>query len=91
MPFWSRIFGSAPADPAPATGEDYRGFRITPDPMREPGGYRVAARIEMVVAGETRVHRMIRADVCASPEAAREMTLLKARVLIDEQGERIFG
>jgi hypothetical protein len=88
MPFWSRLFGSSRTDdPAPAKAEDYKGFRITPGPLREGAQYRVAARIEK----DGRVHDLIRADTIASLDEATTISLAKARQLIDQQGEGLFG
>jgi hypothetical protein len=33
----------------------------------------------------------LRADICQSREEAERLTILKARQIIDEQGERMFG
>ena len=92
MPFWSRLFG-AKSDTAAdaATGEEYKGFRITPAPQREGGQFRVAARIEKVVDGAPRRHDLIRADTLASGDEAAKVSLAKARQIIDEQGDRLFG
>ena len=79
--------GLAPA----AELETYKGFRIIPEPIKDTGGYRVCARIEKEVDGESRSHRMIRADMCSSEDQAREISTAKARVLIDERGEALFG
>lgn len=89
MPFWKSLFGSkAPDTPAAeAAGEDYNGFRITPAPIREGGQFRVAARI----GKDGRVHQLIRADTMGSEDEARAASIRKARQVIDEQGERIFG
>ena len=86
MSLWSRLFGSRPAEPAPAAGEDYEGFRITPDPAPAPGGHRIAATIEK----DGRSHRLVRADVLSDREAAVAASLGKARQVIDERGERLF-
>lgn len=92
MPFWSRLFGAKqPAEPAPGGAEEHKGFRITPKPIREGGSFRVAARIEKEVAGVSRVHELVRADTVASPDEARALSVAKARQVIDEQGERLFG
>ena len=91
MPFWSRLFGGKPAEePASAPAEEHKGFRITPKPIREGGQYRVAARIEKDVAGNLRVHELVRADSIASLDEARALSLAKARQVIDEQGEGLF-
>ncbi len=87
MPFWSRLFGSSPANPTETPGEDYNGFRITPSPAKTNGQFRVGARIEK----DGRRHEMIRADTIASEDEARAISLAKARQMIDQQGERLFG
>jgi hypothetical protein len=88
MSFWKRLFGSKSDDPAPsAAGEDYNGFLITPTPIREGGQFRVAARIEK----DGQSHELIRADTMASAEDATAASLRKARQIIDEQGDRLFG
>ena len=92
MPLWSRFFGGKQAkEPASAPSEEHKGFRITPRPISEGGHYRIAARIEKEVAGVPRVHDLVRADTVASPDEARALSLAKARQVIDEQGERLFG
>jgi hypothetical protein len=92
MPLWSRFFGDKQAKaPASAPSEEHKGFRITPKPIHEGGQYRIAARIEKEVAGVPRVHDLVRADTVASPDEARALSLAKARQVIDEQGERLFG
>ena len=78
----------APAAPEPET---YEGFRIFPEPIKEGGGYRLGARIEKEVGGETKVHRLIRADVFQAEDEAVKYSLSKAKQMIDQQGERLFG
>jgi hypothetical protein len=91
MSLLSRLFGRRPArDPEPDP-EIHKGFRIFAVPIREGGGYRVAARIEKEIGGSVKSHRMIRADIFDSAETAFEMSVKKAKVLIDEQGEAVFG
>lgn len=87
MPFWSRLFGSRPDAPAGPQGEMYKDFLVTAAPIREGGQYRVAARIEK----DGRRHDLIRADTMVSQDEAAAISLAKARQIIDELGERIFG
>lgn len=94
MSLFSRLFGGggkaqAPAQSAPPEG--YKEFEIFVEPRSEGGQYRVCARIEKDVDGERRTHTMVRADTMASLDDARAMSLAKARQVIDEQGERMFG
>lgn len=90
MSIFSKLFGGGGApkqDAEPVTHGDYR---IFPEPMKEAGGYRIAARIEKDAGGATRTHHLIRADVCQTEDEARETSILKAKQMIDQQGDGIF-
>ena len=93
MSILSRLFGGGggtkPKTPdAPA--EEYNGFRITPAPQEDEGGWRVGARIEAGIGGEAKVHHFLRADVVRDRDEAVAVSLRKAKQVIDEQGARIF-
>ncbi len=88
MSLLSKLFGGAAREVTP---ELYEGFRIYAEPVRESGGYRLAARIEKEVAGETLTHHLIRADVFTSEEEAARFAAIKARLLIDQLGEGLFA
>lgn len=89
MSLLSRLFGggSAQTKAEPVLHNDYR---IFPEPAQAQGGFQVQARIERDIDGETKIHRMIRADKCQSMEEASDTALFKARMLIDQQGDSIF-
>lgn len=89
MSLLKRLFGGGSAPEVEP--ETYKEFRIFAEPMKEPSGFRVAARIEKEIDGETRTHQLIRADVCNTEDQAREISSGKARALIDEKGEQLFG
>ncbi len=93
MSWLSKLLGGSSGGETPPSspGEDYKGFRITPQPIREGGHYRVAARIEKTVDGAARQHDLIRADTIASLDEATAISAAKARQMIDEQGDRLFG
>ncbi len=92
MPFWSRLFGRASEEPVAAgSSEEFKGFRITAKPIREGGSYRIAARIEKEVDGIPRMHELVRADTVASLHEARVLSVSKARQIIAEQGDGLFG
>jgi len=90
MSLLSRLFGSAPAAAPEPEPEIYKDFRIFVEPIREGGLYRIAARIEKEADGELRSHRLIRADSCEDAALARELTLQKAKQMIDQVGDAIF-
>jgi hypothetical protein len=88
--FLKRLFGSGGADApkaAPGPSEVYQGFAITPDPAEAEGGWRIGATIEK----DGRTHVLIRADTLRDRGAAIEASVAKARQVIDQQGDGIFG
>jgi len=94
MSLWKKLFGGgggAGRQEPPLDPVEYKGFVIRPAPFVEGGQYQTCGIITREVGGETKEHRFIRADRFASKDDAVDITLRKARQLIDEQGERIFG
>ncbi|SDK30871.1 HlyU family transcriptional regulator [Aliiruegeria lutimaris] len=89
MSLLSRLFGGGGSKPQ-VEPESYKGFAIFVEPIKEANGFRVSARIEKEVGGETRSHTLIRADVCTDPVQAAEISASKAKQMIDERGERLF-
>lgn len=88
MSILSRLFGGGSApEPDP---EVHKAFRIYPEPKPEGGGFRIAGRIEREIGGEVKVHRFLRADLIQSRDEADRLSILKAKQIIDEQGERLF-
>ena len=90
MSLLSRLFGGGtPKETAePVT---YQGYSIRPEPIKEGGEYRIAARIEKDVGGETKTHHLIRADTISDFDAAIEASVEKAKIMIDQHGDGIFG
>lgn len=92
MSLWKKLFGGGAAkEEPPLDPVEYKGFTIRPAPFVEDGQYQTCGIITKEVGGEVREHRFIRADRFAAKDDAVDITLRKARHLIDEQGERIFG
>ena len=85
MSFLSKLFGGGAA-PEPETTE-YEGFAITPQPIKEGSHYRISAKIEK----EGKTHTLIRADTLDSLEAANDASVNKAKTLIDQMGDSLFG
>lgn len=92
MSFFAKLFGGGTDTPKTSNtpAEEHAGFKIYVEPMKEAAGYRISARIEKDVDGETQSHHMIRADVCQNLDEAHSTSLLKAKMLIDQQGDAIF-
>ncbi len=90
MSIFKRWFGggaSAKPEPEPVA---YKDFRIYPEPVKTAGGYRVAARVEKHVDGTLRTHHLIRADICESEQEAADQATRKARMVIDQQGDKLL-
>jgi hypothetical protein len=90
MSILSKLFGGGGSKAASTPAEEYEGFRITAAPQADAGGHRICAVIEKEIDGETKTHTMIRADMCQSRDEAVTSSTVKAKRLIDEQGEAIF-
>jgi hypothetical protein len=86
MSLFSKLFGGGASAPEP-TPEDYKGYSITATPHKEGARWRIGARIEK----DGRTHDLIRADVLEDREAADAASIGKAKQMIDEQGDRLFG
>ncbi len=85
MSLLSRLFGGG-AKPE-AASETYEGFKITPAPAREGSRFRIGATIEK----DGKTHNLIRADMLETLEEANAASIRKAKQMIDEQGDRLFG
>lgn len=90
MSLLSRLFGAKKTESPSAPSQEYQGFRITPTPMKEAGGYRLSAMIEKEVDGTLQQHHLIRADTISVFDDCVEAAVAKAKQMIDEQGTRIF-
>lgn len=86
-----RGLGGGKSDP-PARREavDYKGFSIVATPRKAPGGWTTEGVISKQAGEATLSERFIRADVLMSEEEAADYAVMKARKIIDEQGERLF-
>ncbi|MFB9886299.1 HlyU family transcriptional regulator [Balneatrix alpica] len=67
--------------------EEYQGYQIQPQPQAMGGQYRVQALIRK---GEQE-HLFIRSDLVGGADECAELTLRKAKMTIDQLGERIFA
>ena len=87
---WQRLTaggtGGTNAEPV-----EYNGYLIQPTPYARGSGYQTCGVITKEVAGAPKEHRFVRAETHPSQEAAIEFSIAKARQLIDEQGDRLFG
>ncbi len=92
--FLSRLFGGSKGDAgegAPGEAENYKGYTIVPSPRLNGRQYNTAGTISREIDGEVKKHQFIRADTHAGREEAIRHSITKAKQIIDEQGDRLFG
>jgi hypothetical protein len=89
---WDSLMGKG-ADGAEAVAVDpveYKGYRIRPSPYQAGNQYQTSGTIEKDFPSGTREHRFVRAETHPSKEDAVSFSLIKARQIIDQQGDRMF-
>lgn len=95
MSFWKSLFGGGSArtsGPGKAVAEaDHNGFHIAATPYPSEGQYQVSGTITKEIGGELKSHKFVRADRFGSLDEAAEFSLTKARQIIDQQGDKLFG
>lgn len=94
---FSRLFGrlsgaaqSGGADGKRGAVQEYNGFTIQAAPMQDGSHWLTAGLISKKIGDEQKEHQFIRADTHASKEDAEAFSLTKAKLIIDEQGDRLF-
>ncbi|MEM6759790.1 MAG: HlyU family transcriptional regulator [Pseudomonadota bacterium] len=89
MSLLKKLFGGGggASEPEPVI---YNNYRITPTPIQEGNDFRVSARVEKDFGEETKVHTLIRADTVSGLESAQEVSIDKAKQVIDALGDRLF-
>ena len=69
---------------------EYKGYTIEPASFQDGAQWVTAAKISKTEAGETRQHDFIRADFFPTQEGADEFAVVRAKRVIDEQGDGLF-
>jgi hypothetical protein len=94
MSFWKKLFGSSSSDgstpPKAVRKEQHNGYAIEAVPYAEAGQFQVAGVISKEINGDMKRHRFVRADRFPTVEEAADFSVMKARQIIDQQGDRIF-
>ncbi|MCE0495817.1 HlyU family transcriptional regulator [Vibrio salinus] len=95
MGFLSALFGSKKKEESSPEVEpiSYKSYLIFPEARPENGQFRIAGRICTPAQGEqeAKEHLFIRSDVLMTREDADELMVRKAKMLIDQMGDKIFS
>ncbi len=92
MSFLRKLFGLSGETASPQEQSiEHEGFVIRPAPIAEGGQFRLCAVISREFDGAVKEHRLVRADMFASRDEAAEASVRKAKLVIKEQGDRMFG
>jgi len=76
---------------AAETATEHEGFLIRPAPRRQSSGWLTAGSIAKQFPDGLREYSFVRADVFADRDAAVAFSISKAKQIIAEQGDRMFG
>jgi len=90
---WARMTsgrGASESDESNAPATEYQGYRIRPTPYLAEGQYQTAGIIEKNFPDGPKQHRFIRADTHQNRDDAVAFAILKAKQIIDLQGDRMF-
>ncbi len=91
--FLKGLMGSGREDaPAAESGKavEYKGFSIRPAPQRQGGQWLTAGIISKEFEDGAKEHQFVRADTYSSRDDAEECAVMKAKRIVDEQGDRMF-
>lgn len=92
MSFLRKLFGRSEGSPSGGgAAVEHEGYTIRPAPMPEGSQFRLCAVISREVGGVVKEHRLVRADMFGTRDEAAEAAIRKARLVIKEQGDRMFS
>ncbi len=96
MSFLKKLFGlggdeAASGAPKVLAEETHEGYLIKATEMKVGSEYQLAGTIEKEIDGELRTSTFIRADRLSSAEAMSTAAVAKAKQIIKEQGDSLFG
>jgi hypothetical protein len=87
------LFGAgSPGESRQETGTtvDYKGYTIRPASRREGSQWLTVGVISKAFADDVKEHHFIRADTYGTKQDADACSIIKAKQIIDEQGDKLF-
>jgi hypothetical protein len=93
MSFLKKLFGggAAKSEPeGPAASIEHEGYTLHATPYQQDGQWQLCGVIEKKLGDEVKSHRFIRADRFPDRQTAIDMTFAKGRLIIEQNGDRVF-
>lgn len=96
MSFFKKFFsrkqsGASGSWGKPVETVEHEGYAIATTPQKEGGQYRLAGTISKEIDGEIKTHQLIRADLFPNADECSAACIRKAKQVIKEQGDGMFG
>ncbi len=90
--FLKGLLGSGDGGGDAASGEatEYKGFTIRPACRKQGSQWLTAGVIARQIEDEVKEHHFVRADTYGSKDDADACAIVKAKRIIDEQGDAMF-
>lgn len=89
-----RLLGGDKEAPAAAAEvaarETYKGCELEAVPVQDAGRWRVAGAVVKTIDGVEKRHEFVRADTFPERDDAVTVSLTKARLLVDQLGDKLF-
>ena len=94
MSLLKRLFGlgaAAQKEEAKAPTLEIGGHVVAATPYQEAGQWQLCGVISKEIDGVVREHRFVRADRFTDRDTAVEMVFVKARMIVEQMGDGIYG
>ncbi len=91
--FLGKLFGAGAPGEGPqeaGTTVDYKGYTIRPASRRQGSQWLTVGVISKAFDDDIKEHQFIRADTYGTKQDADDCSVLKAKQIIDEQGDKLF-
>ncbi|MFQ5938818.1 MAG: HlyU family transcriptional regulator [Alphaproteobacteria bacterium] len=91
--FWRRLMAPEQKEATDQESEralTYKGYAIRPTPRRQGSQWLTAGVITKEFADGVKEHHFIRAETHATKDAAAAFSIVKAKQIIDEKGDRLL-
>jgi hypothetical protein len=93
LKFLSKLASGKTQDSDPARNSEtvnYKGYTIVPTPKQDRGQWTTEGHISKEIDGVSKSEYFIRVDTHTARDEAANYSILKAKRIIDEKGDKLF-